>query len=64
MFEMFEGMLLELGPQPGFTLLGEQVEGDYDVGEVRDEFSVKIHKSSEQPDSLDGGGRFPFLYGI
>ena len=47
MFETFKGMLLELGPCPGFTFLSEQVEGGYDVGEVRDEFSVKICKTSE-----------------
>ena len=64
MLEMFKCTLLELGPYPGFTLSGEQVERGYDVGEIRNEFSVKVCKSSERPDFLDGGGGFPFLYCI
>ena len=47
MFETFEGMLLELGPNPGFPFVSEQVEGGYNVGKVWDEFPVKVHKSSE-----------------
>ena len=62
MFETFEGMLLELGPNPGFPFVSEQVEGGYNVGKVWDEFSVKVHKSGERLDSLDGGGGFPFFY--
>ena len=64
MLEMLKGVLLELGPRPRFALPSEQVERGYDVGEVRNEFSVKVCKSSEQPDFLDRGGRFPFFYGI
>ena len=64
MLEAFKHLLLELGPYPGFALPSEQIERSYDVGEIRDELSVKICKSCKQPDSLDGGGGFPFLYGI
>ena len=54
-------MLLELGPCPGFPLSGEQVERGYDVGEIRDEFSVEIREPCKRPDSLDGGGGFPLF---
>ena len=64
MFEAFKCTLLKLGPYPGFPLSGEQVERGYDVGEIRDEFSVKIRKSCKRPDSLDRGGGFPFFYGL
>ena len=47
MFETFKGALLELGPCPGFALPSQQVERGYDVGEIGNEFSIKIHKSSE-----------------
>ena len=58
MFEVFKRTLLELGPCPGFPFSGEQVERGYDVGEIQDEFSVKIHESCKRPDSLDRGGGF------
>ena len=64
MFETFESSLLVLGPDPGFTFSSEQVEGGYNVGKVWDEFPVKVCKPSEQPDSLDRGGGFPFFYGF
>ena len=64
MFEAFECPLLELGPYPGFAFPSEQVEGRYNVGEIRDELSVEVRESSERSNSLDGGRRFPFLYGI
>ena len=64
MFEALERSLLELGPCPGFTFSSEQIEGCYDVGEIRDEFSVKVCKSGERSDSLDRGGGFPFLDGV
>ena len=57
-------MLLELGPYPGFALSSEQVEGCHDIREIRDEFSVKVCKSREGPDSFDGGRGFPFSYGL
>ena len=57
-------MLLKLGPLPGFTFSSEQVERSYDVGEIRNELSIKVGKSSERPDPFDGGRGFPFLYGI
>ena len=47
MFEALERPLLELGPCPGFVFPGEQVKGCYDVGEIRDEFSIKVCKSGE-----------------
>ena len=64
MFEVFKHTLLELGPHPGFTFPSEQVEGSHDVGEIRNKFPIKVHESSEQPDSLDRGRGFPFLYGV
>ena len=64
MFEAFKHTLLKLGPYPGFALPSEQVERSYDVGEIRNELPIKVCKSGEQPDSLDGGMGFPFLYGI
>ena len=64
MLEAFKRMLLKLGPYPGFPFSGEQVERGYDVGEIQDEFSVEICKSCKRLDSLDGGGGFPFLYGV
>ena len=53
LFEMFKGLLLELGSNPGFSLAGKKVEGGDDVGEIRDEFPVEVHKSSERPNSFD-----------
>ena len=47
MFETFKGVLLELGPDPGFSLASEQVEGGDNVREVRDELAVKVCKSGE-----------------
>ena len=47
MFESFEGFLLELGPDPGFSFMGKKVKGGNDVGEIRDKFPVKVGKSSE-----------------
>ena len=47
MFEMFKGALLKLSPGPGFSLSSEQVEGGYNVGKIRNEFPVKVHKPSE-----------------
>ena len=64
MFEAFKRPLLKLGPCPGFAFLSEQVKGCYNVGEIRDEFPVKVRKSGERSDSLDRGGGFPFLDGI
>ena len=64
MFEMFKGMLLELGPDPRFSFASEQVEWSDNVREVRDELPVKVCKSGERPDSFDRGGGFPFLYGF
>ena len=31
------------------------------MGEVGDEFAIKIRKSEERVNTLDGGGRFPLL---
>ena len=53
MFEAFKGFLLELGPDPGFSFAGKKVEGGDNVGEIRDEFPVKVGKSSEQLNSFD-----------
>ena len=64
MFEMFKGVLLELGPDPGFPFASEQVKRGDNVREVWDEFPVKVCKSSERPDSFDQGRGFPFLYGF
>ena len=64
MFETFKGLLLELGPNPGFPFVGEKVEGGDDVGKIWDKFPVKVGKSSERPDSFDQGGGLPFLYGL
>ena len=64
MFEVFKCPLLKLGPCPGFAFLSEQVKGCYDVGEIRDEFPVKIRKSGERSDSFDRGGGLPFLDGV
>ena len=64
MFEVFECPLLKLGPCPRFAFPGKQVERCYDVGEIRDEFPVKVCKSGERSDSLDRGGGFPFLDGV
>ena len=47
MLEMFKGLLLELGPNPGFPFMGEKVEGGNDVGKIRDELPVKVGKSGE-----------------
>ena len=47
MLKMFKGSLLELGPDPGFPFASEQVKGGNYVREVRDEFPVKVCKSSE-----------------
>ena len=47
MFETFKSFLLELGPDPGFPLAGKKVEGGDDVGEIRDEFPVKVGESGE-----------------
>ena len=44
MFEAFEGMLLLVGPDPGFTFLSEQVEGGNNVGKVWDELPVEVCK--------------------
>ena len=57
-------MLLKLGPYPGFTLLSEQVEGCYDVGEIWDELPIKVRKPSERPDSHDRGRGFPLFNGV
>ena len=62
MFETFKGMLLELGPNPRFPFVSEQVEGGYNIGKIWDEFPIKVCKSGERPDSFDGGGGFPFFY--
>ena len=64
MFEMFKSTLLELCPYPGFPLASEQVKGGNDVGEIWNEFPVKVCESSERPDSFDRGGGIPFLYGF
>ena len=53
MFEMFKGSLLELGPDPGFPFAGKKVEGGDDVGEIRDEFPVKVGKSGERLNPFD-----------
>ena len=45
MLEVFKCTLLELDPYPGFALPSEQVERSYNVGEIRDEFSIKIRES-------------------
>ena len=47
MFETFKGSLLELGPDPGFPFASEQVKGGDDVGEIWNEFPVKVCKSGE-----------------
>ena len=47
LFETFNGFLLELGPDPGFSFMGKKVEEGNNVGDIRDEFSVKVRKSSE-----------------
>ena len=47
MFETFKGTLLELGPDPGFPFVSEQVKGGDDVREIWDEFPVKVCKSGE-----------------
>ena len=47
MFEMFKGSLLELGPNPRLSFVGEKVEGSNNVGKVGDEFPVKVDKSGE-----------------
>ena len=47
MFEVFKRALLKLGPYPGFALLSEQVERSYDVEEIGNELSIKVHKFSE-----------------
>ena len=47
MLEMFKSMLLEVSPDPRFTLPSEQVEGGYDVGKVWDEFPVNVCEPGE-----------------
>ena len=47
MFEMFEGSLLELGPDPRFSFASEQVKGGDNVREIWNKFPVKVHESSE-----------------
>ena len=47
MFELFKRSLLELDSSPGFAFSSEQIEGCYNVGEVGDEFPVKVRESSE-----------------
>ena len=47
MFEVFKRTLLELGPHPEFAFLSEQVEGSHDVGEIGNEFPIKVCESSE-----------------
>ena len=47
MFETFEGSLLKLGPDPGFPFVSEQVKRGNNVGEIGDEFPVKVCESSE-----------------
>ena len=42
-------------------LPSEQVKGSNNVGEVGDKFVIEIHKPKERANTLDGGGRFPFL---
>ena len=64
MFETFKGLLLELGPDPGFPFASEKVKGGNNVRKVQDDLPVKVCKSGEQLDSFDQGGRFPFLYGF
>ena len=64
MFKTFKGMLLELGPDPGFPFASEQVKGGNNVRKVRDELPIKVCKPSERPDSFDRGRGFPFLYGF
>ena len=64
MFETFKSLLLESCPGPRFPFMSEQVKGGDNVGEVWDEFSVKVCKSGERLDSFDQSGGFPFLYGF
>ena len=60
-FQLVESGLLEGGPLPGLTFLGKEVQQCNNVGEIGDEFPMKIHKSSERSYSFHHGGRFPFL---
>ena len=64
MLEAFKCTLLKLGPYPGFPFSGEQIERGYNVGEIQDEFPVEICEPYKRSDSLDGGGEFPFFYGL
>ena len=52
-FEAFKSLLLESCPGPRFPFMSEQVKGYNNVGEVWDEFSVKVCKSGERLDSFD-----------
>ena len=47
MFEVFKGFLLESSPDPRFPFTSEQIKGGDNVGEVWDEFSVKVCKPGE-----------------
>ena len=47
MLETFKSFLLKLSPGPKFPFSSEQVKGSNDIGEILDEISMKIRKSSK-----------------
>ena len=51
--EAFKSFLLESSSNPRLSFTSEQVKGGNDVGEVWDEFPVKVCKPSERPDPFD-----------
>ena len=56
-------MLLKRNPGPWLVLPSEEVKWGDNMGEVRDEFAIKIRESKERAYTLDGGRGFPFLNG-
>ena len=47
MLETFKSFLLKSSPDPGFPFSSEQVKGGNDVGEIWNEFPVKVCKPGE-----------------
>ena len=47
MLETFKSILLKSSPDPGFSLMSEQVKGSDNVGEIWNEFPVEVHKPGE-----------------